>query len=230
MRRRRALGLLALVLLLVVGGICAYIAARQHVPPGLNPFVPKPYSREAFDEWLREDPVHAAQFDDFSNFLAARKLDQVVPAWQLTRTDSERSSRCKRPQFLVPPREKWPRIVPVLELVREHIEPAIGPLEAVSAYRTVDFNGCIGGASRSQHISFAAVDFIAPGQSSNRALFMELCAIQRKLGPPSHLGLGAYFDPLKPGKNRRGRFHIDTAGFRNWGPSYRAESSACSHR
>lgn len=186
-----------------------------------------PYSRSSFDAWLDRDPAHRARFADFSKFLAINGVGQVVPAWQLMRTDRTPIVGCKRPAFLLPPRQEWHNVVPVLRLVRDEIIPRIGPVEVVSAYRTAEFNGCVGGASRSRHLGFAAVDLIAHNQPDKREMFRQLCAIQRKLGPRSQIGLGAYFNPGSLTAPNSGRFHIDVSGYRSWGYSKHAGSSGC---
>lgn len=219
MRLRRWLAFLVL-LLAASASIWWFL---EEAPPGKT----GPYSHKAFTSWLAEDRNRADEFRAFEGYLAARKLGRVVPAWQLTRTDAARKWMCPRPTFLIPPREKWGSIVPVLRLVRDEIVPAVGAVEVVSSYRTQAFNGCIGGANKSRHLGFAAVDLIVPGQRDSRALFRKLCAIHRRLGPKSALGLGAYFDPAKALPNRLGRFHVDVSGFRSWGYSKHSGSSGC---
>jgi hypothetical protein len=187
---------------------------------------PRPYSRESFDAWLTVDAARLAEYRAFERFLSDRELHDVVPAWQLTRSDSQRSAKCVRPQFLIPPREQWPNVVPALRLLRDEIKPALGDLEVVSSYRTEAFNGCAGGAARSKHLRFEALDLLAPRVTDQRELFRELCSIQHRLGPASRFGLGAYFDPARPGRGV-GRFHVDAAGYRSWGFGYAAASSGC---
>ncbi|WP_427965866.1 D-Ala-D-Ala carboxypeptidase family metallohydrolase [Altererythrobacter sp.] len=186
---------------------------------------PVPYSQEAFTAWLREDPANREGFREFSQFLAEKDVSGVVPDWQLLRTDANLRRPCERPQFLLPPRSKWNNIVPPLELLRDWVIPELGKLEVISSYRTQQFNSCIGGASRSKHLGFHALDLIAPEQQDKREMFRRLCALQSDLGPGKRMGLGAYFRLDIPGK--AGRFHIDTNGYRSWGYSYDAESSGC---
>ncbi|MCB2089080.1 MAG: D-Ala-D-Ala carboxypeptidase family metallohydrolase [Sphingomonadaceae bacterium] len=186
---------------------------------------PEPYSQEAFADWLREDSRNREGFHEFTQFLGEQGVSGVVPDWQLLRTDANRARKCERPQFLLPPREKWANIVPALEMLRDHVVPQLGRLEVVSSYRTEQFNSCIGGASRSKHLGFHALDLIAPDQTDKRDMFRQLCALQAQLGPRSRMGLGAYFDPAKA--DRAGRFHVDVAGYRSWGYSYGAASSGC---
>lgn len=187
---------------------------------------PEPYSKAAFEVWVAAEPQRHAEFGDFTEFLEKQGVGSVVPAWQLMRTDINRSRSCVRPQFLIPPRKDWRNIVPVLTLLREHVVGSVGELEVQSSYRTTAFNDCVGGASKSRHLDFSAVDLIAVGDISNRELFKRLCKLQRRLGPSSNFGLGAYFDPLRPDVSN-GRFHIDVSGYRSWGYSKHANTSAC---
>lgn len=215
----------ALIIVILLGGALWLIGWRGNEPLIGSEKI-APYSREAFDEWLIADPSRQADFEGLVHHLASNDVGNVVPIWQLTRTDSNRAKTCVRPEFLLPPREDWDRIVPVLALVRDEIQPEIGELVVVSSYRTQDFNSCIGGASKSQHLKFAALDLIAATPSSNTELFGKLCAIQKRLGSASKFGLGAYFDPAQP-NTATGRFHVDVSGYRSWGYSKGAESSGC---
>lgn len=172
------------------------------------------------------DPDRIRDFEDFADYLAGQGVGNVVPAWQLTRTDANRSKDCERPQFLIPPQDDWANIVPVLVLVRDHVSPEIGAVEVQSTYRTPDFNECIGGAVRSRHLSFSAVDLTPVEPIPNSQLFGNLCQLQAQLGPASRFGLGAYFDPSMPDR-ASGRFHVDVSGYRSWGYSQRSESSGC---
>jgi hypothetical protein len=215
--------MLALVVLAAGAGAIVF---RDDVVTIAKNLSPKAYSKAAFDDWLAEDD-HRAAFAEFTDYLGKQGVGDVVPAWQLTRTDSTGRVTCERPQFLVPPREKWRRIVPVLRLLRDRIEPLVGQVEVLSSYRTTDFNTCIGGSGGSKHLGFEALDLIAPQADDNRALFAALCKFHRERGARYDMGLGAYFDVEREGKNRNGRFHIDVSGYRSWGFSYHKDSSAC---
>jgi hypothetical protein len=189
---------------------------------------PGPSSRAAFDAWLRADPARAATFGDLSAFLAKRGVAEVVPVWQLARIDQDYAARCGADFFALPPREQWPQIVPALRLVRDKVIPVTGRVAVASSWRSPKINACIGGASRSAHMDFKALDLVAPAhEAGRRRLFADLCAMQRRAGPKSGMGLGAYFDPAKPLSNLDGRFHIDANGYRTWGFDYTGKSNPC---
>lgn len=225
---RRALLFLAVTALALAGGAFAVLHGDWLKPPIQKASAPEDlYSHEAFQKWLAEDAAHREDFDRFGAFLARNRVDDAVPAWQLLRTEPHIRPQCERPAFLMPPEDQWEAIVPVLRVVRDEIEPLVGPVEVESAFRGQALNACIKGASRSRHLAFAAVDLIALDQPDNRALFETLCRFHRDRGPRLSLGLGAYFDPEEADKNRRGRFHIDVSGYRTWGSSYHSGSSGC---
>lgn len=188
---------------------------------------PIPYSEASFLEWLKRKPERIEQFEEFEEFLRAKDVQTVVPAWQLTRTDSTIKRSCRSSEFLIPPKGKWNNLVPVLRFVRKEVMPIVGPLEAVSAYRTESLNNCVGGARGSRHLTFSGADFITVKKIPNSRLFSKLCELHRKVGRKHAMGLGAYFDPKNDNKNAIGRFHIDLTGYRTWGFSYRGASSAC---
>ena len=74
---------------------------------------------------------------------------------------------------------------------------------------------------------FRALDLVAQEQMTNRELFGRLCRFHRELGARYKMGLGAYFDVEREGRNRYGRFHVDVSGYRSWGFSQRSASSGC---
>ena len=154
-------------------------------------------------------------------------MAEIVPPWQLLRTDANYAARCGLDAFEMPPEDKWPAIVPTLKLVRDEVIPAIGRVEVLASNRSDALNACVHGAKGSRHLAFAAVDLVAPERADKAALFVDLCAMHERVGARTAMGLGAYFDPAKPEPSRPGRFHIDASGFRTWGFSYTRASSAC---
>jgi hypothetical protein len=117
--------------------------------------------------------------------------------------------------------------VPALRIVRDRVIPVLGRVEVRSVYRSASLNTCVNGAPQSRHLSFAAIDMVALDQPDSRTTFTKLCAAWIKAGPKSGWGLGAYFDPAKIMANRDARFHVDGTGWRSWGFSKKAASSAC---
>ena len=219
--RKYPVPLASLVVILFIGAATAWL-----LRDGMA-LQPNRFSHQAFTKWLAANPGEQREFAAFSAHLTQQGVSDAVPVWQLLRSDTKPHLLCRRPAFLLPPRENWANIVPVLRLVRDRIEPVVGQVEVVSSYRTLAFNGCVGGATQSRHLSFSAIDLIVPGQRDSRALFGKLCAIHTKIGSETQFGLGAYFDPLTARPNTVGRFHVDVSGFRSWGYSKHAASSGC---
>jgi hypothetical protein len=223
-RRWRWIALAIVALAFAVAGLALFSPDRTaQIVAQLRP----PQDHAAFERWLALDERNAREFSAFEAYLSKQGVRYVVPSWQLVRSDGSVGARCTGEPFAVPPRALWPNVVPVLRFVAREIVPHTGPLEANSAWRSEKANKCARGASRSRHLTFAGVDFVTQRKVENRQLFKLLCGLQAKLGPPSRFGLGAYFDPAAPGKNSKGQFHIDLAGYRTWGFGYGGGTSAC---
>jgi hypothetical protein len=142
----------------------------------------------------------------FESWQEAAGVRNVLPTWQLVRTAMWRE--CNGPAFEVPPFRLWPGMVRTLRFIRDHVRPALGPVEAVSGYRNPALNVCARGSERSAHLDFFALDLIPLTPLPRRALFERLCALHARWGPAAGAGLGFYTFQ---------RFHVDTRSFRRWG-------------
>lgn len=185
-----------------------------------------PSAEAAFKQWLARDEERQSSFDGLEAFLRHEGVADIVPTWQLTRTDTFYAGRCNLGHFNIPPEELWPNIIPALRLVQESVIPAVGEVEVRSSWRSEELNRCARGANRSKHLQFAALDLVAADGASGPEFYHTLCSMHRRTGPRSRMGLGAYYDPARP-NNAGGRFHIDGEGFRQWGRKYTAASSPC---
>lgn len=186
--------------------------------------------REEFDAWLAAEPDRAREFSDFETFIAREGFADLLPAWTLLRANANKSERCNVDPFVLPPRALWPNILPALQLVRDKVIPAIGPVAVASAFRDPTLNACSRGATQSRHLTFHALDLVPVMQPPAPEHFAKLCTVWRTAGRGSRWGLGAYHDPAKPEQNTIGRFHVDGTGWRTWGFSYGRASSACDAR
>ena len=188
----------------------------------------------AFERWRAANPQGARQADAFEAYLRAQGVADVVPLAGLVAGDSQLAERmggrCPVSAFAVPPRKLWPNIVPVLRAVRAHVIPAIGPVQVVSAWREPAFNACVGGASRSHHTRYAALDLVPVTPAPADQAMDRLCAMWRSSPASARIGFGAYRDPERPHLNREGRFHVDVRGKRTWGFGYRSPTSWCNLR
>lgn len=103
-------------------------------------------------------------------------------------------------RYVVPPVDLWPRIIPTLR-VAESLRKVLGPLHVVSGYRCHEYNELVGGAQRSQHVQFRALD-LRPVDTD--VTYLQVCArLLDEVDLGVDLGVGLYDSFV----------HIDT-GFR----------------
>lgn len=175
---------------------------------------------EDFQAWLRRSPANRDGVVAFRNYLAAQGVASVIPMWQLTRTSSS-WRQCGAEPFEVPPGDKWDRIIKTLKFVRDEVVPAVGQVEALSAYRNEKLNACSDGAPKSAHREFFALDLTPASKAVERAdMVRSVCAAHARDGRAYDAGLGFY-----TGR----RFHVDSSGFRKWGPNGKGATSPCVH-
>jgi Peptidase M15 len=160
-----------------------------------------------YQAWLAANPGNRAQILSFEAWQQAAGVDHVLPAWQLVRTASM-WRECNAQPFEVPPFRLWPGMVKTLRFIRDHVVPAVGPVEAVSGYRNPALNACARGSERSAHLDFFALDLVPLRSTTRRQLFQEICPMHSRDGQAAGVGLGFYTFT---------RFHIDTRSFRRWG-------------
>lgn len=175
-------------------------------------------ARADYYAWLARSPANRDAVIAFRNRLASEGVEAVVPVWQLVRTSSSWRS-CAAQPFEVAPADKWNNIVDTLKFVREQVVPAVGPVEALSAYRNETLNACSAGAPRSAHRMFFALDLTPVAADVSRsAMIASVCRAHGARGRDYRTGLGFY-----SGK----RFHVDSNGYRRWGPDGSGASSPC---
>ncbi|MES2120239.1 MAG: D-Ala-D-Ala carboxypeptidase family metallohydrolase [Pseudomonadota bacterium] len=171
-----------------------------------------------FEAWLARSPANRAGLAAFRDYLAAQGVAAVVPLWQLARTSSS-WSECGAEPFEAPPADKWEHIATTLKFVRDDVVPRVGEVEALSAYRNATLNRCSGGAPKSAHREFFALDLTPINKAVERtAMIRSVCAAHARDGRAYDTGLGFY-----TGR----RFHVDSSGFRKWGADGRGATSPC---
>jgi hypothetical protein len=171
-----------------------------------------------YHAWLARSPANREAVRAFRTYLAGHGLAEVIPVWQLIRTSSS-WRECSAERFEVAPREKWDNIVETLKFVRDEVMPAVGEVEALSVYRNEGLNRCSNGAPASAHRLFFALDLKPVSEDVSRAgMISRVCAAHRRSGSAYNTGLGFYSGL---------RFHVDSHGFRKWGPDGRGASSPC---
>ena len=104
--------------------------------------------------------------------------------------------------------------------IRDHVNRAVGEVEAVSGYRNPALNHCARGSERSAHLDYFALDLV-PVRPLERArhCFAGSARCTPRTAAASGAGLGFYAFQ---------RFHIDTRSFRRWGSAGpRGNESPC---
>jgi len=165
--------------------------------------------------WLARNPAARAQVLAFKQFLDMEKADEVFPVWQLVRTASM-WRECDGPQFEVAPFAEWQHISTTLRFVENHVEPVVGKVEALSGFRNAELNRCSGGAPASAHRHFYALDLTPLREITRDGMIRSLCRIHEWRGSGYDIGLGFYTGL---------RFHVDSKGFRKWGPNGKSATS-----
>lgn len=189
---------LLLILLALLAG--AHGASAQSLPDAGQ-------SEAAFQVHLAHKPDFRSEVEELEAWLRAKRVHDIFPTWQILRTASMWRV-CNGPPFEVPARKLWPKLAATLRFVRDHVRPALGPLQAVSAYRNPELNVCAGGAANSAHRDFSALDLVPAKGLSRLQIFHQVCRVHSIKGPGAGAGLGFYAFT---------RFHVDTRSFRRWG-------------
>ncbi|MEO8618795.1 MAG: hypothetical protein ABI412_05475 [Sphingomicrobium sp.] len=181
----------------------AYVTAGQDEP--------------GYRAWVGADPLRPIRVKAFNDYLVVNGVGGVAPTWQLIRTASD-WQKCGDQPFEVPPGEHWPNIVQALRYIGAFIEPVIGDVEPVSAYRNPSLNVCAKGAATSTHLTGGAIDMVPTRPVAREVLMEKLCRIQLAKGSWNGIGLGFY---------KGLRFHIDARKVREWGTAGAAGGYGC---
>jgi hypothetical protein len=180
------------------------------MPAPWNPtadYVEPGQDEPGYRQWIARGPWRSGQVRLFHDYLTASGVSYVAPTWQLLRTASD-WRRCGAEPFELPPQDEWPNIVNTLRYVRDHVVPAVGPVEPVSVFRNAALNRCAGGAPESVHRSMSAIDFVPLHPISRHTMISRLCGEHQRQGPRFSAGLGFY---------AKMRFHVDSWRYRTWG-------------
>jgi hypothetical protein len=109
--------------------------------------------------------------------------------------------------FTLPNSKHLDNMVNTLVFIQTYVEPEVGIVIPVSGERAKIYNDSAGGAPRSKHLDFCALDLIPKEDWSRKELHKKIKAIWYKFGKEHNVGLGLYAGV---------RFHIDTCGYRTW--------------
>ncbi|MDN3661349.1 D-Ala-D-Ala carboxypeptidase family metallohydrolase [Vibrio agarivorans] len=109
--------------------------------------------------------------------------------------------------FTLPTEKNVPNMIRTVKFIQQYVEPELGPLIPVSGKRSTLYNQSAGGAPRSKHMEFCALDLVPAKEITRTELHRALMRIYNKVGREHSMGLGLYSGV---------RFHIDTCGYRSW--------------
>jgi hypothetical protein len=172
---------------------------------------------DPFAAWEHETAGRANDVRAFETYLKRQHVSGILPTAQLL-LDASSWRACGQEPYSLPPRALWANVVPTLRFIRAHIIPALGPVAAVSGYRSPELNACAGGALKSAHALYYALDLTPLEVTDRNKMIAQVCNIHARYGEAAHVGLGFYSGL---------RFHVDTHGYRRWGTDYRADTSPC---
>lgn len=179
---------------------------------------------ETYVAWLATGE-HRQSVQAYKQFLQKNGLANLIPDHELLRSARD-WQKCGVEPYAVPPREIWPNLVPTLNILKSLVnDGVISDFEVTSVYRALYLNRCAGGADASRHVFNAALDFrIGPEQPTAadelniQQSKTRLCQFWATKGQALNMGLGVYAS---------GQIHIDSQGFRAWGPDHHYRTSMC---
>ncbi len=194
------------------------ISFERHAPPKVVPYV--------YNAWVAAAD-NLRRVRDYEVFLEKNGVGSIIPSFELVRTARD-WQKCGRSQYMVPNRELWANQIPTLRVFKYLVAANIlSDFEVTSVYRDLPLNQCAGGASSSRHLYNSAIDFrIGPEfPKPEDYAYVEntkfrLCQFWAQHGQSLNMGLGLYSS---------GQIHIDTQGYRTWGPDHSRNSSMCTY-
>ena len=175
--------------------------------------------------WLTSSG-NQARVIDYEKFLKDNRVSTAIPTYQILRSARD-WQKCGRTPYAVPSPELWNNALPTLKIIQYLVDTQVlRDFEVTSVYRDYSLNICAGGAAGSKHVYNSAIDFrLGPeyGASTYDALVIQdtknkLCDFWYKHGQTLNMGLGVYSS---------GQIHIDTQGYRTWGPDLTRNTSIC---
>lgn len=148
-------------------------------------------------------PVVVGLREDLAPFLD--ELDVYLLGWGMSHFNAWELVRLPKTTPVVgaiPPRVLWPNMGRLLRDVVEPARAALGIPFTVRGYRPADYNASVGGAKRSGHVDFSALDIYC---DDPRALALWLARHWDAHGKRLGIGLGVYGGHLHVDVGRRSR-------------------------
>lgn len=175
--------------------------------------------------WLMQGD-NQARAREYERYLEQNNVGNIIPSFELFRTARD-WQKCGREEYMIPSREVWSNQIATLRVFKYLVaSKVLTDFEVTSVYRDLPLNQCAGGAGSSRHLFNSAIDFrIGPAypQAQDYAFIentkFKLCQFWSQYGQNFNMGLGLYAS---------GQIHIDTQGYRTWGPDHSRNSSMCS--
>jgi hypothetical protein len=194
------------------------IIIERPIPPKVMP--------NSYRYWIMREN-NQALVRDYEQFLEKNGVGNIIPSFELMKTARD-WQKCGREEYMVPNREVWANQIPTLRVFKYLVAGRVlTDFEVTSVYRDLPLNQCAGGAGSSRHLFNSAIDFrIGPQypQPQDYAYIenskFKLCEFWKTHGQSLNMGLGLYSS---------GQIHIDTQGYRTWGPDLTRNSSMCNY-
>ncbi len=192
------------------------ITIERPIPPKTSP--------ASYRQWLLADD-NQARARDYERFLEQNNSGNIIPSFELFKTARD-WDKCGKTEYMIPSRELWNNQLPTLKVFKYLVaSKVLTDFTVTSVYRDLPLNQCAGGAGSSRHLFNSAIDFrIGPAypQAEDYAYIeqskFKLCQFWAQYGQSLNMGLGLYAS---------GQIHIDTQGYRTWGPDLTRNSSMC---
>ena len=122
-----------------------------------------------FNAWLARSPAHRAEVAAFRPPARRRGRRRHRPDLAADPHLLVLARNARAEPFEVAPADKWDHIVDTLKFVRDEVVPAVGKVEALSAYRNERLNACSAGAPKSAHRLFFALDLTPVARARSAA-------------------------------------------------------------
>ncbi|RKG37249.1 D-Ala-D-Ala carboxypeptidase family metallohydrolase [Acinetobacter rongchengensis] len=192
------------------------IMIERAIPPKVMP--------NSYRNWLMIGS-NQSRARDYERFLEKNSVGNIIPSFELFKTARD-WDKCGKSEYMIPSEEIWRNQLPTLKVFKYLVaSKVLTDFTVTSVYRDLPLNQCAGGASSSRHLFNSAIDFrIGPEypQPEDYAYIentkFKLCQFWSQYGQSLNMGLGLYAS---------GQIHIDTQGYRTWGPDLTRNSSMC---
>ena len=162
-------------------------------------------SRATFRAWILLNHAEK-QVKDIAKVFQDSGIQETMPLYLILLQGTDWALN-NTSLFTLPKKSNLPKMIATVKFIQTYIEPEIGTVVPVSGERSSIYNSTAGGASRSKHLGFCALDLVPMNDIKREELHKKLKAIHQQHGKKYNVGLGLYSGV---------RFHIDTCGFRSW--------------